>query len=374
MYRFKKYGIVLKVISIIGVALNSYLLVSCYISMSNLFTLIMLLICLISLYYPTIIMRKADRNLAEKEIIDAGNGKLEEAMTKHEVEIPVEKDYIVKATDNNTYVENEINTKIIDELRLKNIELSREISEINKIHDEKIEYFKLELDSLEDRHKSNLEEVKNQYIFEIDSLKHQIEEISLWTNEKRNSLKEEALFEYLSLIKEDYRKKLNDSDSEEVEDDVVFTYVAGVKHKNSYGQSRQKLIKNYVKEYHNCDIFDKDDYDYVSDKDIEDAYDNGWEKKYYQYELEEFDTINLVREPENPYDEHAIAIIHEKMGHIGYIPRKHIYKVKKLMDCGRDLSFKIILNGGRYKYYDGFEEKIKTASNPYYFDLIIETL
>lgn len=374
MYRFKKYGIVLKVISIIGVALNSYLLVSCYISMSNLFTLIMLLICLISLYYPTIRMRKADRIQSKNEVIDAGNEKLEEAMTKHEVEIPVEKDYIVKATDNNTYVENEINTKIIDELRLKNIELSREISEINKIHDEKIKDFKLELDGLEARHKSNLEDVKNQYIFEIDSLKHQIEEIGLRTNEKRNSLKEEALFEYLSLIKEDYRKKLNDSNGDETEEDVVFTYVAGVKYKNPYGQSRQKLIKDYVKECHNCDIFDKDDYDYVSDKDIEEAYDFGWEKRYYQYELEEFDTIKLVKEPENPYDEHAIAIIHEEMGHIGYIPRKHIHKVKKLMDCGRDLSFKIILNGGRYKYYDGYEEKIKTANDPYYLDLIIETL
>lgn len=81
-----------------------------------------------------------------------------------------------------------------------------------------------------------------------------------------------------------------------------------------------------------------------------------------------------MKEPENPYDEHAIAIIHEEMGHIGYIPRKHIHKVKKLIDCGRDLSIKIILKGGRYKYYDGFEEKIKTASNPYYLDLIIETL
>lgn len=376
MKDYKKDNIVLKIISIIGIFVNSVLLISIFLYNKDWITLVILLVGLIGVYYPFIKMRKADKILLDKEIIENNNDRLKDNLVNLKEEINSlerQKNNLKKDMDVGLGRENKTNDEIIDGLRLKNIELNNKISELNKSHDIKVRDLKLEIEKLETDHKLKVEELENIYGDRVNLLENRIENISHWTNEKRNDLKEEALFEYLSLIKEEYSKKLRESDVEETEEEVVFTYVAGVSYNNPYGQSRQKLIRDYVKENYSSNKFDKNDYNYLTDKDIEESYDYGDESKFYQYELEEINTIRLVKEPDNKYDKNAIAIIHDVMGHIGYIPKKHIDKVKKLMECGEDLRMKISLYGGRYKYYDTYEEKVKSNSIPYYFDLIVET-
>lgn len=376
MKYYKKDNVVLKIISIIGIIVNSMLLISIFLYNKDWFTLLISLVGLIGVYYPFIKMRKADRILLDKEIIENNNDRLEDNIVNLKEEINSlerKKNNLQRDIDVDFDRDNKTNDEIIDGLRLKNIELNNKISELNKNHDIKIRDLKLEMDRLETEHKLQVEELESKYEDKVNLLENQIEDISLWTNEKRNDLKEEALFEYLSLIREEYSKKLRESDGEETEEEVVFTYVAGVRYNNLDGQSRQKLIRDYVKENCSSNKFDKNDYDYLSNKDIEEAYDYGDESKFFQYELEEINTIRLVKEPDNKYDKNAIAIIHDVMGHIGYIPSKHINKVEKLMECGEDLRMKISLYGGRYKYYDRYEEKVKSNSIPYYFDLIVET-
>lgn len=376
MKEYKKDNIVLKIISIIGIFVNSMLLISIFLYNKNLFTLIISLVGLIGVYYPFIKMRKADRILLDKEIIENNNDRLKDNIVNLKEEINSlerQKNNLLRDIDVDFDRENKTNDEIIDGLRLKNIELNNIISDLNKSHDVKIRDLKLEMEKLQTEHELQVDELENIYGDRVNLLENRIEAISLWTNEKRNDLKEEALFEYLSLIREEYSKKLRESDGEETEEGVVFTHVAGVRYDNPYGQSRQKLIRDYVKENYSSNKFDKEDYDYLSNKDIEEAYDYGDESKFFQYELEEINMIRLVKEPDNKYDKNAIAIIHDIMGHIGYIPRKHIDIVKKLMECGEDLRMKISLYGGRYKYYDRYEEKVKSNSIPYYFDLIVET-
>lgn len=267
--------------------------------------------------------------------------------------------------------ENDINSKIIDSLRLKNIELNNKIKEINRGHDEEIRNLEEDLERLEKDKEANLPVSNRQYEDKIALLEKQIEDMSIWAAEKRNELKDEAFYEYLSLIKEDYDKMLRD-DKGDSEIKAVFTYVAGVKYKNPDGQSRQKIIREYVKD--NCDsnLFDKNDYNYVSNEEIERDNSYGYGKNYYQYELEEFDTVTLVREVDNPYDENAIGIIHDEMGHIGHIPRKDTGKVKILLDSNEKLEYRLKFYGGSYKYYDEYQYKVKTSSTTYSFKLSIE--
>lgn len=264
MKDYKKDNVVLKIISIIGIIVNSMLLISIFLYDKDWFTLVISLVGLIGVYYPFIKMRKADRILLDKEIIENNNDRLKDNVVNLKEEINSlerKKNNLQRDIDVDFDRDNKTNDEIIDGLRLKNIELSNKISELNKNHDIKIRDLKLEMDRLETEHKLQVEELKSKYEDKVNLLENQIEDISLWTNEKRNDIKEEALFEYLSLIREEYSKKLRESDGEETEEEVVFTYVAGVRHKNLDGQNRQKLIRDYVKENYSSNKFDKNDYD-----------------------------------------------------------------------------------------------------------------
>lgn len=146
------------------------------------------------------------------------------------------------------------------------------------------------------------------------------------------------------------------------------TIVAGVNYKNPQGQSRQKIIKEYVKENYDNDSYDKDDYNYCPNSVIKEyEYD-----QLFRYELEELDTIKLKDEPENPYDSNAIAVIHKKMGHIGYIPRRDIHNINNFIkNSPNGIRIWMQLEGGPYKYYDILEDKVKSKSEKYYLKLIL---
>lgn len=137
------------------------------------------------------------------------------------------------------------------------------------------------------------------------------------------------------------------------------TIVAGVTKNNAAGKDRQKIIENYIKDDNFYDKFDKNSDDYWSPQDIKES---NWE--VYQYDLHESNTIELIPEPDNPYDKNAIKVIHKEMGDIGYIPKKDNVNLANFINSySGNVRYSIDFEGGKYKYYDG--EKIITDWKPY---------
>lgn len=152
--------------------------------------------------------------------------------------------------------------------------------------------------------------------------------------------------------------------------DTFDTIVAGITHKNPNGVSIQSILKKYVKENYDTDRFDKDDYDYWTNKEIED-----FEFEVNQYELYETGTIALVPNPDNPYDPNAIMVIHKEMGMIGYIPRNdNINLAKFLSNDFENIKVDMELESGPCKYYDLETDKVIKKNNPYYLRLYIKPL
>lgn len=150
--------------------------------------------------------------------------------------------------------------------------------------------------------------------------------------------------------------------------EVFETIVAGVTQNNPDGKSRQKIIKDYVKEYCDTNRFDRDDYDYWSNKEIEEY---GWD--VYQYELFEEGTIDLIPEPDNPHDKNAIKVVHKNMGHIGYIPRKDNVKLFNFLEKhNNEVELSMKLEGGPYKYLD--IDRVEKDSKPYYLRIYVESI
>lgn len=76
------------------------------------------------------------------------------------------------------------------------------------------------------------------------------------------------------------------------------TYAAGVTKVNDDGLDIQELVKGYFNEHN----------------------------------FLEAGKLKLVQDPDNPYDKFAVKIIHDDLGHIGYVPAKHAVKVNSLID------------------------------------------
>lgn len=145
------------------------------------------------------------------------------------------------------------------------------------------------------------------------------------------------------------------------------TVVAGITHKNPNGVSIQSILKEYVKENYDTNRFDKDDYDYWTNKEIEE-----FEFEVYQYELYETGTIVLVPNPDNPYDPNAIMVLHKDMGMIGYIPKDDNVNLAKFLNNDFDnIKVDMELKSGPYKYYDLETDKVIKKTNPYYLKLYI---
>ena len=137
------------------------------------------------------------------------------------------------------------------------------------------------------------------------------------------------------------------------------TIVAGITKDNVAGKDRQKILKSYVKENYDYNRFDKDDSEYWSTADIKE-----FEWEVYQYGLFEEGTIDLIPEPNNPYDKNAIKVVHKVMGDLGYIPKKDNVNLANFIELNSgNINLSFDLEGGKYKYYDG--EKIITGSKPY---------
>jgi len=135
--------------------------------------------------------------------------------------------------------------------------------------------------------------------------------------------------------------------------------VAGVTHKNSQGDNIQYLIGEYVK-----DQLDPDEaYEGLSNKEIlEEHYDDR------VYEVSDLffgtDEIELEFELNNPYDPNAIKVISKDMGHIGYVPKDETKKVADIIN-NKEYHLTSEITGGKYKYVDPDEDKVKIEKDFY---------
>lgn len=138
------------------------------------------------------------------------------------------------------------------------------------------------------------------------------------------------------------------------------TYVAGLEHRIN-----KKDIDNYLKEeaYNN--------FEETTAKEIREEDEYNFEYKLWQYEHSEDNTVLLEYEPTNEYDKNAIKIIHDELGFVGYIPKKHCTEVKNILENHSNINFELVFLGGKYKYVDSYEDKIKTASKPFYLNIRI---
>lgn len=120
-------------------------------------------------------------------------------------------------------------------------------------------------------------------------------------------------------------------------------------------EGRQNIIKDIVndwKEYNLDDI-----YEGLKNKEIKDLNDD-----VYEVDIEDWCDIELIPEPDNKYDPNAIKIISD-FGELGYVPADSTEKVKSIMEKKYDLNWRLV--GGKYKYYDEYENKIITETLTY---------
>jgi len=107
---------------------------------------------------------------------------------------------------------------------------------------------------------------------------------------------------------------------------------------------RAKLIENYMKDQ--CEPYNG--MTTIEIKELED-------ETIYKYEpILEYDTIEFISEPDNEYDPDAIAIHHNEMGKIGYVPSDRNESLKKFLDKGTEFVIELNLYGGPSKtVFDG---------------------
>lgn len=136
----------------------------------------------------------------------------------------------------------------------------------------------------------------------------------------------------------------------------IFFNVVGISKKNDKGRDIQSLIRAYVD--------DELEMEHV------DAYEDLTNKEILEDDLEVFEVdisgdfeIELDPEPDNPYDPNAIKVIHDEIGHIGYVPKEMTMKVKEAIDNDADLEWRLI--GGKMKYVDSETDKVKTKTLTY---------
>lgn len=141
--------------------------------------------------------------------------------------------------------------------------------------------------------------------------------------------------------------------------------VAGVTKRNDQGDNIQYLIGKYVKEI----LEFEDPYQGLKNKEIyEDYYDD---KVYEAGDIYPPHPMKFVFDPFNQYDPNAIKIFVDTVGHIGYVPASDNVKIGEIIrNHEYDITWEI--TGGKYKYVDEVEDKIKTDSEPYGIEVTLK--
>ena len=135
-----------------------------------------------------------------------------------------------------------------------------------------------------------------------------------------------------------------------------FFNVAGISKTNDRGEDIQSLIKRYVAEQ--LEYGGEEKYEGMTNKEILEYGDD-----VYEVDLDGGCEVTLELEPDNPYDPNAIKVIHDEIGHIGYVPTEHTARTKTALGNDCDIDWKLV--GGKYKYVDDEEDKVKTKTLTY---------
>jgi len=134
-----------------------------------------------------------------------------------------------------------------------------------------------------------------------------------------------------------------------------FFNVVGISKTNDEGKDIQKLIRRHVK-----DELEYTDYAYegMTNKEILE-----YGEDVYEADISGDYEVTFEPEPDNPYDPKAIKVKHEDIGHIGYVPRDYTSRVFKALSQDYKVEWKLV--GGKYKYVDWEEDKVRTKTLNY---------
>jgi len=112
-------------------------------------------------------------------------------------------------------------------------------------------------------------------------------------------------------------------------------------------------------------------YEGLSNKEILERYSD--KDKIYEVKIYGNYEIQLIPEPENRYDHNAIKVVHKEIGHVGYVPVVDCIKVKKALEDGYLIEWRLI--GGKYKCieYDSEKDKkvVRVNNNEYGIMMIL---
>lgn len=128
---------------------------------------------------------------------------------------------------------------------------------------------------------------------------------------------------------------------------IVNTSVVGINYEN-----REKIIEDWL-----SDNFEP----YWGRTNAELKEDEEGNRVYKYDAVEEYDAVSLVPEPTNKYDPNAIKVVHESIGHIGYIPADTTVRVKKALEKNVTIFSRVY--GGPYK--DIFDGRVSTSKSPF---------
>lgn len=95
-------------------------------------------------------------------------------------------------------------------------------------------------------------------------------------------------------------------------------------------------------------------------------------EKIFEYEFYP-DKIELIPEPENPYDPNAIKVVADSLL-VGYIKAGSCAHIHNLLKNDRIVKIDYEMGGGNYKYLDCDEDEkytLEEGKSPYFVDLFI---
>lgn len=133
----------------------------------------------------------------------------------------------------------------------------------------------------------------------------------------------------------------------------------------------QDTIKKAIKKEKEESIFFDEKYDGMTNKEIlEDTYD----EPIFEYSDALFSNCSLRLEPNNEYDEKAIAVYIDSFK-VGYVPKKNFLEGKEYLydqltgglKDNQKLNFSLSLRGGKYKINRG-DERVETGESEYKLD------
>lgn len=136
-----------------------------------------------------------------------------------------------------------------------------------------------------------------------------------------------------------------------------FTFnVAGIEY-----EGRSKLIEEYLSRY-------AEPYDGMTNKEMKE-YDGD---TFYKYEkIIDSNAVEFVMEPNNKFDPNAIAVHHNELGKIGYVPAARTATLRKFLDKSKEYTTEIEFYGGPYKRV--YDEEIQTGKTNYSANVKIVT-